>query len=80
MTRENRFITHVIREICQNLYVKRDQDPSFATLIMAWPKYKFIMLKHSFLCIYEIHLNYAIYISKLILEKILTAHISPVHL
>ena len=26
MTRENWFITHVIREICQNLYVKRDHE------------------------------------------------------
>ena len=31
VTRENWFIKHVIREICQNLYVKLDYDP-FATL------------------------------------------------
>ena len=28
MTRENWFITNVIREICQNSYVKRDDDPT----------------------------------------------------
>ena len=32
MTRENRFITHVMREMCQNLYVKRDHELPFATL------------------------------------------------
>ena len=34
MTRENRFIAHVIHEICQNLYVKWDYEPPFATLEM----------------------------------------------
>ena len=33
MNRENWFITHVIREICQNLHVKQDHDPLFYPLM-----------------------------------------------
>ena len=66
----------MISEICQNLYVKRDQDPSFSALTMAWPKYCKIQIcyvgthpEHSFLYIYEIHLNYATCISRLNTRK-----------
>ena len=67
MSRENWFIAHVMREICQNLYVKRDYEspllPSksgLTTQFIVQDLLVFLQLHNAILCLITVYIAYVL--------------------